>query len=108
MLHKTVRISSSASVGLGGPIAIYEDFTSKDFVCQMLFEPLRAGISTNTRMVAITGRILAPISTGSNENRSDTLPITSVERIVPTPAAAPLMPLTVATALPAYRAAGNV
>src|SRR5579864_5872472 len=32
--HSTVRISSSASVGLGGSAAIYEDFTSKIFVCQ--------------------------------------------------------------------------
>src|SRR5579864_1458760 len=32
--HSTVRISSSASVGLGGSAAIYEDFTSKGFVCQ--------------------------------------------------------------------------
>ena len=34
MLHRAVRISSSASVGLGGSGGIYEDLTSKDFVCQ--------------------------------------------------------------------------
>src|SRR5882724_5388104 len=34
MLHKTVKISSSASVGLGGVAAIYEKLTSKIFVCQ--------------------------------------------------------------------------
>src|SRR6476646_1990004 len=33
-LHSTVRISSSASVGLGGFSAIYEDLTTKEFVCQ--------------------------------------------------------------------------
>src|ERR1700751_4476742 len=34
VLHKTVRISSSASVGLGGSVDIYEEVTSKVFVCQ--------------------------------------------------------------------------
>src|ERR1017187_3158224 len=33
-LHSTVRISSSASVGLGNFSAIYEDVTTKTFVCQ--------------------------------------------------------------------------
>jgi hypothetical protein len=34
MLQRAVRISSSASVGLGGEAGIYEEITSKDFVCQ--------------------------------------------------------------------------
>ena len=34
MLHRTVRISSSAVVGLGGAVVIYENVTSKIFVCQ--------------------------------------------------------------------------
>src|ERR1019366_4234651 len=33
-LHNTVRISSSASVGLGSFSAIYEEVTTKTFVCQ--------------------------------------------------------------------------
>src|ERR1035441_8407776 len=33
-LHSTVRISSSASVGLGSFSAIYEEVTTKWFVCQ--------------------------------------------------------------------------
>ena len=34
-LHKTVRISSSASVGRGCGSAIYEDITTMVFVCQL-------------------------------------------------------------------------
>ena len=33
-LQRTVRISSSASVGLGSFSAIYEEVTTKMFVCQ--------------------------------------------------------------------------
>src|SRR6476660_8307587 len=37
LLHSTVRISSSASVGLAGCSAIYEDITTTVFVCQENF-----------------------------------------------------------------------
>src|SRR5450759_5478361 len=40
-LHSTVRISSSASVGLGSFSAIYEEVTTKTLVCQ---EQIQAGI----------------------------------------------------------------
>src|SRR5215467_4942751 len=65
-------------------------------------------INTNTRIVATTGRILAPIRTGSNEYRSVILPIARVEAIVPIPAAAPLIPLTVATVRLGNRSAWKV
>src|SRR5262245_5459018 len=57
----------------------------------------RGGISTSTGVVAITGIALAPIKIGPNEYLSEILPINKVDRIVPTPAAPPLIPLTDAT-----------
>src|SRR5258708_1728881 len=79
------------------------------FVVLILHALIRAGprMSTKTRMVATTGTRLAPTSTGPNEYRSLIFPIRSVEMMVPIPAAAPLIPLTVATALLGYRSAGK-
>src|SRR5690242_13966175 len=37
-LHRMVRISSSASVGLGGSSGIYEDFNTNVVVCQAVLQ----------------------------------------------------------------------
>src|SRR4051794_137430 len=56
---------------------------------------------------AISGTTLAPMRIGPKEYRSATMPVSSVAAIVPTPAPAPLKPLTVATVSGAYTSAGR-
>src|SRR3954463_2482230 len=54
-LHKTVRISSSASVGRGGFSCLYEDFTTTLFVCQQVFEEIFAiAPALHTSTVSVT------------------------------------------------------
>ena len=53
--------------------------------------------SSSSATIATSGMRLPPTSSGSNEYRSATKPVTYVAMIVPMPAAVPLIPLTDAT-----------
>src|SRR5262245_26976756 len=54
-LQSTVRISNSASVGLGGPSAIYEDITTMIFVCQAERLSRQPLAQVQVRLVALEG-----------------------------------------------------
>src|ERR1017187_6772381 len=58
-LHNTVRISSSASVGLGSFSAIYEELTTKTFVCQgRLRRNAETSLGAAGRSACATGLLL--------------------------------------------------